>query len=176
MNSNNLSYPIGIFTPPKEITPANIQHWIADIAQLPNNVAQLVAKLSSSELHYKYRPDGWNIIQVVHHLADSHINAYTRFKLALTEDNPTIRPYDEVAWASLPDANNPDLEASLSLLKGLHARWSACLNQLSDTQLERTLYHPQRKATLSLAFALGDYAWHCRHHTAHIKQALQLKY
>ncbi len=175
-SSNNLSYPIGTYQAPENITEQHIKAWIQDIADLPNNINTLVKDLSEAQLNYRYRPGGWTIAQLVHHLCDSHLNAYTRFKLAITEDNPTIRPYQEALWANHIDATTAVLKDSSDLLSGLHGRWATFLKSLSPLDLKRTFYHPQRKQSLDLAFTIGDYSWHGRHHTAHIRQALELKY
>lgn len=176
MADQNLSYPIGTYIPPKTISPEHIKNWIKVIALLPEHIEALVNPLNEEQLLWRYRPNGWTMAQVVHHLADSHLNAYMRFKIAITEDQPTIRPYDEVSWAEHTDATTTNLTHSLTLLKGLHGRWAEFLNTLSAKDLNKTFYHPGREQMLDLAFTIGDYAWHGAHHTAHIKQALKLKF
>jgi hypothetical protein len=173
MNIEELKYPVGKF---KYAKPTHDQHkqWIKDIETFPAKVREIITGLSSKQLAWAYRPEGWTIQQVVHHCADSHMNANSRFKLALTEDNPTIKPYEEALWAKLPDMAN-DLEDSLSILDGLHKRWNSLLESLSEEELDRTYIHPEHNKTFDLRFTVGMYAWHCNHHYAHIKQALHHK-
>lgn len=139
-----------------------------DIKKLPANLEYAIQNLDASQLEMPYRPGGWAIKQLVHHVADSHINAYTRFKLGLTEDNPTVKPYDQEAWAKLSDTEKLPINISLTLLHALHARWSQLLDDLTESQWERTVYHPERKVNISLWELLKSYAWHSRHHVAHI--------
>lgn len=169
----SLRYPIGKLNVPKEISQDQIAKWIDDIAEFPVNIRQLTENLSGEELDWKYRPEGWSIRQVVHHCADSHLNSMVRYKLALTEDTPSIKPYREDKWAELADTFDAPISASLSLLDGLHARWVALLKSMSPEDFEKKLFHPEHEKELSLQFMTGLYAWHCRHHTAHIKQALE---
>lgn len=169
---NNLKYPIGKFLKPDTITPAHITSWMATIEALPAQLKALTGDLSSQKFAYTYRPEGWTITQVTNHLADSHMNAFIRFKLALTEENPTIRPYHEDFWAKLPDGTMP-AQVSINLIEALHARWAVLLKALSTDDLERTFYHPERKTEITLAHNIGLYAWHGNHHLAHIKQALK---
>ena len=138
------------------------------IKMLPANLEYAIQNLDASQLETPYRPGGWTIKQLVHHVADSHINAYTRFKLGLTEDNPTVKPYDQEAWARLSDTEKLPINISLTLLHALHARWSQLLDDLTESQWERTVYHPERKVNISLWELLKSYAWHSRHHVAHI--------
>ncbi len=163
----DLRYPIGKFSYDKESTPQKRAEWMKDIAELPVHLRSAVAGLSPAQLDTPYRDGGWTVRQVVHHLADSHMNAFIRFKLALTESTPQIKPYDEKAWATLADVQGVDTEYSLALLGGLHARWSALLSSLSPEQLDRTLLHPE-SGPQKLDRTLQTYAWHCRHHVAHI--------
>lgn len=167
-----LKYPVGKFSRPEAINKSLIESWIDDIANFPEQVAMLVSTLSMHELKWIYRPGGWSIKQVVHHCADSHMNAYIRFKLALTEENPTIKPYVEARWAELHDANDADLEDSLGILFGLHRRWVKMLKKLNIKDLKRSYIHPEHNKTFSLDETIGSYAWHCRHHLAHIQQAI----
>ncbi len=129
-----------------------------------------VENLDKSQLDTPYRTGGWTVHQLVHHVADSHINAYVRFKLALTEDNPAIKPYDEASWAELPDTKNLPINISLTLLHALHERWYQLMYDMNDIQWQRTVYHPERKKTLTLWQLLKSYSWHSRHHAAHITQ------
>jgi uncharacterized damage-inducible protein DinB len=140
---------------------------IAILAALPENLRAAVAGLSDSQLDTPYRDGGWTVRQLVHHLADSHMNSYVRMRLALTEDWPTITPFDEKLWADLPDARTAPIDLSLRLIQGLHARWVLLLHSLSEEQWQRGYVHPQN-GRQSLAEALALYAWHSRHHTAHI--------
>ncbi len=164
-------YPIGEFQCPKVISNEQIQQWIAEIKTLPQRVKEAVECLDDETLAYTYRENGWTIRQLVHHLADSHMNAYIRFKLALTEHHPTIKPYAEDKWAELIDSTLP-IDVSLALLEALHERWSYLLASLTDEQLQRTFDHPDSGST-SLAKNIGIYAWHGNHHVAHIHQALK---
>src|SRR5690606_461520 len=136
-------------------------------SELPVKVRALVSRLGEGGLDTPYREGGWTPRQVVHHLADSHLNSYVRFRLALTEDNPTIKPYDEAAWASLPDARTGPVEPSLAMLDGIHARWVALLASLDEAAWQRSFSHPESGDWI-LHEMLAMYAWHCRHHTAHI--------
>lgn len=170
MSTISLAYPVGIFEATSEPDPSTIEGWKQTIANFPAQMRQAVESLAEEELSYRYRPGGWTIRQVVHHCADSHLNAYTRFKLALTEDNPGIKPYNETAWAELPDYEMP-LAASLQILDGLHQRWEAMLRQMQPADFDRTFFHPEHGTVFSLTLALDNYDWHCRHHLAHVHQA-----
>jgi hypothetical protein len=170
-----LKYPIGKFTTPDVIDITLIERWISEIEDFTPSVEKLVKDLSVEKLNYPYRPNGWNIKQVVHHCADSHMNAFIRFKLALTEDSPTIRPYFEDRWAKLIDGNDDDLIDSLSLLKGLHAKLGKLLRNISKDELSREFVHPDHEKRFRLDEAIGNYAWHSNHHLAHIGQALKHK-
>ncbi|WP_318840679.1 YfiT family bacillithiol transferase [Paenibacillus sp. BJ-4] len=164
----DLRYPIGPFVVPDTITEEQLLVWVHDIAELPSQLRQAVEGLNEQQLNTPYREGGWTIRQVVHHLADSHMNSYIRFKLALTEDTPTIKPYDEGRWAEIPDARELPLEPSLQLLEGLHKRWVTVLRSLGEEQLHRTFIHPESGQTIRLERNIGIYAWHGKHHTAHI--------
>lgn len=161
-------YPIGKFTAPASYTQHDIQHWINEIKTLPGKLRQAVMALNETQLDTPYRPGGWTIRQVVHHVADSHANALIRFKWALTEDNPTIKAYHEAEWALLPDYKLP-VEPSLRMLKGTHLRWAAILESMGDDQWNRTFIHPATGESVPLRKNLGMYAWHGNHHLAHIK-------
>jgi DinB family protein len=139
---------------------------VAAIATMPARLRDAVRSLSVAQLDTPYRPGGWTVRQVVHHLGDSHMNAFVRLKLALTENNPTVKPYDEKAFAELPDQQLP-IDVSLVLLDGLHARWAAVLNTLTDDQFARPLYHPEIGA-ITIEYLVQSYGWHSRHHVAHI--------
>ncbi|WDM23358.1 YfiT family bacillithiol transferase [Paenibacillus polymyxa] len=164
----DLRYPIGSFVVPDTITEEQLIAWIHDIAELPAQLRQAVEGLNEQQLNTPYREGGWTIRQVVHHVADSHMNSYIRFKLALTEDTPTIKPYDEGRWAEIPDARELPLEPSLQLLEGLHERWVTVLRSLGEDQLHRSFIHPESGQTTRLERNIGIYAWHGKHHTAHI--------
>ena len=162
-------YPIGPFT---AITPVSRDlrtSAIGDIAALPRRIRDAVAGLSDAQLDTPYRDAGWTVRQVVHHVADSHMNGYIRVKLALTEDNPTIKPYDENAWAPLPDMALP-VEVSLRLLEPLHERWVALYGGMAPAQFDRTFFHPEMGTSLTLDHHLQLYSWHSRHHVAHITE------
>jgi hypothetical protein len=166
-SAQDLRYPIGRFQPPDVYTPELRARWIAQIAAAPARFRRAVAGFTPEQFDTPYRPEGWTVRQVVHHLVDSHINSYVRYRLALTEENPTIKPYQEARWAELEDAQSAPAELSLDLLDNLHARWVILLNSLSPQQLARTFVHPER-GPVSLDFNLAMYAWHCLHHEAHI--------
>jgi hypothetical protein len=141
---------------------------LQEIQICPTLLENAVLNLDEHAMNTTYRPDGWTIKQVVHHVADSHMNAYVRFKLALTEDNPTIKPYDEAAWAKLADTKNLPVNISLTLLHALHLRWVELMKNMSDSDWEKTVMHPEHKRNISLWNMLGTYAWHGKHHVAHI--------
>lgn len=142
--------------------------WIGEIERLPLRLRAVVDGFSPAQWDTPYRPGGWTVRQLVHHLPDSHMNAYTRFKLALTEDGPAIKPYAEAAWAELRDTFETPPEVSLALLDAVHTRWVVLLRSISDTDWSRTIYHPEYERTLTLDQLLSQYAWHCNHHLRHI--------
>ena len=142
--------------------------WIRDIKFLPHALENAVLNLDEVQLNTPYRDGGWSSKQVVHHVADSHMNAYIRFKLGLTEDNPTIKPYEQEPWSELADTRNLPINISLTLLHALHTRWVEILNNMKDEDFNRTVVHPEYQKTMTLWYLLGMYAWHSRHHTAHI--------
>lgn len=164
----DLRYPAGKFDSAAPITAESRAAAVADLAALPARLRAAVAGLTDTQLDTPYRPDGWTVRQVVHHLADSHLNAYTRIRLGLTEENPTIKPYAEQKWAELPDARSAPVDLSLAILDGLHQRWVALTRTLTDADFERTVVHPEHGRQMSLDFLTAMYAWHCRHHVAHI--------
>jgi hypothetical protein len=163
---DQLRYPVGRFTPIENTVPARTE-CIRAIGQLPTHLCAAVVGLNDSQLDTPYRDGGWTVRQVVHHLADSHANSVIRFKLALTEDCPTIKPYDENAWAQLPDSKSLPIDSSLSFISAMHERWVALLQSMSEADFQRDYVHPER-GRQNLLTALGIYAWHGRHHTAHI--------
>ncbi len=168
-----LKYPIGRYTKPEPITSEYINNWIRDIEALPGQVKELVNNLDDKKLELRYRPGGWSIRQVINHLADSHMNSFIRFKLALTEDKPTIRPYLQEKWAEMPDACQGDINYSIQMLEGLHHRWVILLKNLTPEQYKIVYLHPERSGDQLLDATLGLYAWHGKHHLAHIKLALE---
>ena len=165
---DDLRYPIGKFAFSGGSTERDREGWIADIAAAPARLRDAVRGLTAEQLDTPYRPGGWTVRQVVHHVPDSHLNAYVRFKLALTENAPTIKPYDEARWAELVDTRATPVETSLSLLDALHERWVILLRALGPADYARTFVHPEHGRALSLEWALAMYAWHSRHHVAHI--------
>lgn len=162
----DLKYPIGNFQFDGEITSSVIKDWINEIEDLPRLLRDAVKDLDDEQLDTPYRSGGWTVRQVIHHLADSHMNAYVRFKLALTEEKPVIKPYDETKWAELSDYKLP-IDISLSLLEALHKRWTDLLRSLIPTDMEKTFIHPD-SGEVSVGKNIGIYAWHGRHHLAHI--------
>jgi len=165
---SDLRYPIGKFSWEGEATEAQRRQWIEEIAQGPAALRAAVAGLTPAQIETPYRPGGWTVRQVVHHVPDSHLHAYARFKLALTEDEPTVKPFDEVRWAELSDTKTVSLEVSLSLLESLHERWVGLLRSLTAAEYRRTFQHPEYGRALALDETLAMYAWHGRHHVAHI--------
>ena len=163
-----LRYPVGKFSAPKEFSTALSREWIGAIEDLPKKLNQAVTNLDDTQLDTPYRDGGWTVRQVVHHLADSHMNSYIRFKLAMTEDLPTIKPYFEERWAELEDAKHAPVEISLSLLEALHKRWVAFLKTLTEDDLKRKFHHPESNRDFELRAILALYAWHSNHHLAHI--------
>lgn len=175
MDIEKLKYPIGDFVKPKSISSAELENCINQIEEFPNRISELTTGLSVEELNYNYRPEGWSIKQVVHHCADSHINAFVRTKLALTEILPVIKPYNEAVWANLIDGKTDSISDSLFILKGVHARWTMLLNNLGTADLEREYYHPENNKNYKLNEVIAIYSWHSNHHLAHIEQALFYK-
>jgi hypothetical protein len=170
-----LKYPIGQFNMPALVDSKTVKSWIADIRELPSKIKEEVAGLTNAELNLQYRPGGWTIRQVVHHCADSHMNGFIRHKLALTEDNPTIKPYEEALWAFHADEKLRP-EVSVFLLASLHERWVVLLESLSPKDLGRTYLHPSSNRIYTLTESIGTYAWHGNHHLAHIQQARKLQF
>lgn len=163
-----LKYPIGRFKKPEAFTNEFLKSAISIIDSFPEELKQKTEHLTDDQLDTPYRENGWTIRQVVHHCADSHINSIIRFKLALTEEKPTIKPYFEDRFAELPDSKDFPIEASLQILAGTHKRWVALLKSLSDEDLEKTFVHPEHNKEFSLKVNIAIYAWHCKHHLAHI--------
>lgn len=167
---DSLRFPIGHpQLPTAPLTPAERTGYLQQLAELPAQLTAAARRVGGERLQLPYRPGGWTGRQVIHHVADSHLNAYVRFRLALTEDNPTIKPYEEAAWAELPDVAATPITVSLALLESLHSRWVTLLHHLDEAQWQRTFYHPGNQKTSTLDQTLVLYAWHGWHHVAHIE-------
>ena len=166
---DDLSYPIGKYIE-QPFSQRQLMEWLLDIEVLPKALEYSITNLDAAQLEEPYRPDGWNSREVVHHVADSHINAFMRFKLALTEDNPTIKPYNQQAFTELSDVKNIPINVSLTLLHALHARMLEVLKNVKDDEWTRTVVHPEYGKQMSVWYLLGQYAWHGKHHTAHINK------
>ncbi|HMQ07894.1 MAG TPA: putative metal-dependent hydrolase [Saprospiraceae bacterium] len=168
MAEENLKFPIGRFVSPGHITTENVQSYLKDISTFPQRLREEVHPLTDAQLDTPYREGGWTVRQVVHHLADSHMNSLMRFKLALTEENPTIKPYFEERWAELADSKQMPIEPALKMLEGIHARWAFLIQHVKPALLQSTFVHPQHGKVFRLDENLGLYAWHGNHHLAHI--------
>ncbi len=168
----DLRYPIGKYEAKSLLTPGERAEAISQIAEAPRRLRDAVGGLSGGQLDTPYRPGGWTVRQVAHHIPDSHMNAYTRMKLALTEDEPTIRPYEEQLWAELADSRETPVEVSVALLEFLHLRWDVLLRSLQLPDFARTLRHPVA-GVMTLDNLIHHYAWHGRHHVAHITELRQ---
>jgi hypothetical protein len=166
-SSADLRYPVGKYEP-QPFSETQKKAWLNDIKFLPQLLENSLLNLDEAQLQTPYREGGWTVHQVVHHVADSHINAYCRFKLGLTEDNPTIRTYEEKLWAELNDVKHIPVNISITLLHALHTRWYAAINNLADEDWQRTVFHPEHQKEQTIWYLLGMYAWHGRHHVAHI--------
>jgi hypothetical protein len=164
----DLRYPIGNFSYDGAMTDARRSACVGRIAAAPAALRAAVAGLSDAQLDTPYRPGGWTVRQVVHHVPDSHLNAYVRIRLALTEDTPTIKPYEEARWAELPDARTLPVEASLTLLEALHVRWVALLRGLGAADGARRFHHPEHGRLITIDELIAMYAWHGEHHVAHV--------
>ena len=164
---DDLRYPVGRFQFPEAVHEEELSDFIDQIAQTPARLRAAIAGLSDAQMETPYRPGGWSVRQVVHHVPDSHINSYVRFRLALTEDDPVIKPYEEGRWAELPDARAMPVEPSLALLDSLHARWVPLLRSLKPADWKRSFRHPEL-GPVRLEQNAALYAWHGRHHVAHV--------
>ncbi len=164
---DNQQYPIGKYVE-QPFSEKQLQEWLNDIRFLPENLEHAVLNLDEAQLETPYREGGWTVKQLVHHVADSHMNAYIRFKLGLSEENPTIKPYNQDAWAQMPDTKNLPINLSFTILHAMHRRWYEILINISTEQWNRTGVHPEYNKQMTLWYLLGMYAWHSRHHTAHI--------
>jgi len=167
-----LKYPIGYFKCPNPITESHVSQWIKELEVFPKKLEDLVVGLNALQLEVTYRPGGWTLRQLVHHIADSHHHSYTRFKWALTEDKPLIKAYEEKNWAKLFDAHTAPIQLSLDYIKVLHAKLVYLLKGLSEEKLERIYMHPEGNIAISIAENIGKYAWHGNHHYAHINNLI----
>jgi hypothetical protein len=169
---DDLRFPVGKLQRPESLSEAQRREMIATIAALPSRMREAVGDLGKEQVETPYRPDGWTVRQLVHHVADSHMNAYVRLKLGLTEDNPTIKPYEEARWAELADTAATPVETSLALLEALHERWTHVLRSMTPADFARRLTHPEN-GPMTLDGLLATYDWHSRHHLAHITSLRQ---
>lgn len=169
MMEEKLRYPVGKYQPPAEASFADIAGYIDTIESFPQRLRNAVSTLNDSQLDTRYRPEGWTVRQVVHHVADSHVNAYCRFKLALTEDIPRIKPYLEARWAELPDSK-ATIHFSLPVIEGVHKRWVIILESMTSEDFERKLFHPEQNKEIPLKNMAALYSWHSNHHLAHITE------
>jgi len=172
MTDEQMRYPIGKFVPPVTYITQDITRWINEIHILPGKIRNAIMTLTEAQLDTQYRTGGWTLRQVVHHVADSHMNSLTRFKLALTEDNPTIKPYDEAGWAIQPDYRLP-VEPSLRMLEGIHQHMVALFESFTENEWNRTFIHPASGSVTSLKKNLALYAWHGNHHLAHLTETIK---
>ncbi|MED1749834.1 MULTISPECIES: YfiT family bacillithiol transferase [Bacillus] len=168
----SLQYPIGLYEPVETQTKEQLEAWIDQLAAIPQRYEEVTAQLADAQLDTPYRPGGWTVRQLIHHVADSHLNAYLRFKLALTEVTPHIRPYDQEGFASLPDSKAP-ISLSLSLISSLHRRWVTLLRGMTEEDFSDAYYHPADQQTVSLYDATGMYVWHSQHHLAHVTELIK---
>ncbi|QDP84090.1 putative metal-dependent hydrolase [Chryseobacterium sp. SNU WT5] len=166
-------YPIGKFQLPEKISDQDLDRHIKTLKDFPGKLKNLVAYWNDDQLDTQYREGGWKVRQLVNHLSDSHMNSFLRFKLALTEDNPTVKCYDEAKWAELQDSFSIDIKPALQILKGLHKRWVFELKSLTNREFTSTFHHPEQNRDISLKESLAFYAWHCDHHLAQIENLRQ---
>lgn len=162
-----LRYPIGRYEKKTSVSPRDVAKWIDEIEALPTDLRAAVSGLTDDQLDTPYRDGGWTVRQLIHHIADSHLNAYIRFKLGLTEDTPSIKPYQQDDWAKLPDSEMP-IAVSLDMLESIHKRWVKVLKSMDGEQLNREIYQPEYDKIIVLKSFIGNYAWHGKHHLAHI--------
>jgi hypothetical protein len=172
MSKTDLRYPIGTYDHRGPVSDDQLARWLDEIEALPGAMSRAVAGLTDEQLETRYRPGGWTLRQVIHHVPDSHLHSYVRFKLALTEDEPTIKTYDEASWSELSDVATVSVETNLEFLALLHAKWVALLRSLSREDFTRRFTHPELGA-LDLAWCVGLYAWHGRHHLAHVTTTVE---
>jgi hypothetical protein len=164
----HLKYPIGHFIPPGTYSPEVLDGYIRTISEFPAKIAAETAHLTDAQLDTTYRQNGWTIRQVVNHCADSHMNALARFKFALTENTPVIKPYLEALWGTLPDSKTMPIQPALSMIEGIHQRWTVLMNSFSEKEWQKAFIHPEKGKEIKLNESAGNYAWHCEHHLAHI--------
>ncbi len=169
-----LRYPVGVHEPTPAYDPKNIREWTDLLENFPRWLDVLIENLDEAQFHMPYRPGGWSIQQIIHHLADSHLNAYTRLKLALTEDTPTIKPYDEKAWAETGETEIVPVNVSITLLHALHRRQAALMRAMTEDDWQRAFFHPERQSTIRLWELADYYAWHARHHSEQIRKHRQV--
>lgn len=163
-----LKYPIGKYEKPLNYTNEILREYISVIENFPARISAETLHLPDDQLETPYRPDGWTLRQVVNHCADSHLNAFARFKLALTENKPVIKPYLQDDWATLPDSRTMPIAPALQIIEGVHARWTVLIKQFGYNEWKRGFFHPEYDRFICLDESAGNYAWHCRHHLAHI--------
>lgn len=175
MDIETLKYPTGKYKRPKTFKPIDIALSIKTIQEFPKKIIEATKDLDKTSLEYLHRPGGWTVRQLVHHCADSHLNAFIRVKLALTEDKPVVKPYIENEWVKLEDTAKAPIEWSLQIIEGMHKRWAMLLSKMKGADFKRTYYHPEQKRLVAMEEVISIYAWHCLHHLAHIKQALKHK-
>lgn len=168
-NLEQKKYPIGQFETPGHICDIELDKYMKVIKIFPDRLKDLIEDFTDDQLDTPYRDGGWTVRQLVNHLADSHINSFIRFKLALTEDNPTIKPYEEAKWAELQDSIHISVKPAMRMIKGTHQRWHVLLKTLTNKQFERTFHHPENNKDYDLRYYLAFYAWHCNHHFSHIE-------
>jgi len=171
----SLKYPLGKYKKPENVSSKDIEGYIRVLEEFPQKIRQATKGLNDTELTYKHRPEGWMVRQLVHHLADSHMTAFTRVKLALTESNPTVKPYIENEWVKLPDTTQAPIEWSLMIIEGVHNRLVTVLRSLNKEQLQKTYFNPEYQKLYTISDVILLYSWHCGHHMAHINQALKHK-
>lgn len=176
INLEKLRYPTGKFSCPEVISQEQLNDWITVLENFPKRLTALVSSLNDEQLNTPYRPDGWTVRQVVHHVADSHHHSYIRFKWALTEDKPVIKYYYEQLWAELDDTKNAPIQMSLDHLSAVHVKLVNLLKRMTAEQFDRTFIHPEHNEETSLRENVGKYAWHSNHHYAHIANLVQRKY
>lgn len=171
----HLKYPVGKFSPQADYTQVQIEEFINNLKKLPENLNEILKNITDKDYQKQYREGSWTVKQLVHHIGESHLNSYIRIKLALTEDNPTIKPYDENAWVKTEENNLLDASVSLKLIDALHQKFVCLAQTLGKNELDRTFFHPQSKRNFRISDMLCLYSWHSLHHTAHIKIALDSK-
>lgn len=176
MDLESLKYPVGKWKKVSEYHPDQLKIWIDEIRNFPEQFADLLQNLPEPILAQRYRPEGWSLRQLAHHVVDSHLNAYIRHKLAYTESEPRITPYKEALWAELSDVQEVAVTHSLQLLRDLHLRWTVFLDSIDNISLQKGFYHPEHDRLISIQESISMYAWHCRHHLAHAKSALRNPY